>query len=138
MHRRKMDTAVDTRICCKFFFLPFRSSSSLIHIFINWSFNKSDMTAIIAWYCLFYNPSASKFTKYNVSRTKDDSKSPSLTLITILEISAIFVIYFSIKCETKTPILVIIFAMLSHAVWLEIFEGSNFCDFCGFSSDPQK
>ena len=23
-------------------------------------------------------------------------------------------------------------------VWVEIFAGSNFCDFCGFSSDPQK
>ena len=115
MHGRKVDTAVDTRISCKFFFFL---SEVAVH-FINWSFNKSDMTAIIAWYCLFYNPSASKFTKYDVSQsrpqafstpifwgkspgdevgcfpekknwTKDESKSPSLTLITILEISALF------------------------------------------------
>jgi len=28
--------------------------------------------------------------------------------------------------------------VLGTAVWHEIFAGSNFCDFCGFSSDPQK
>ena len=28
--------------------------------------------------------------------------------------------------------------VLGTAVWHEIFAGSNFCDFCRFSSDPQK
>ena len=28
--------------------------------------------------------------------------------------------------------------VLGTAVWHEIFAGSNFCDFCGFSSDPQN
>ena len=30
------------------------------------------------------------------------------------------------------------YGVVKYTEWHEIFAGSNFCDFCGFSSDLQK